>query len=150
LSAGFSSAIISMSAIETREKSSAGKIIGFIGCGCVGLILIGLLVGGGIFYGAMKLLKNNDPYRDSIAAVQSNQDAVDALGEPIEAGFLISGNISLNNGEGTVDFSIPVSGPNGKGSIHTVGTKPSGSPTWTYTTWELAVEGKPEPIQLSR
>jgi len=139
-----------MSAIEGQEKSSTGKIIGFIGCGCVALILIAGLVGGGIFYGVTKLLKNNDPYRDSIAAVQSNRAALDALGEPIEARFFLSGNIALNNGESTVDISIPVFGPKGKGSIHTVGTKPSGSPTWIYTTWELAVEGKPEPILLEQ
>lgn len=137
-----------MSAIEGKEKSSTGKIIGLIGCGCVGLILIAGLVGGGIFYGVMKLLKNNDPYRDSITAVQSNRAALDALGEPIEARYFVSGNVSLNTGESTVDISIPVFGPKGKGSIHTVGTKPSGSPTWIYTTWELAVEGNPEPILL--
>ena len=139
-----------MSAIEQPGKSSTGKIIGLIGCGCLGLIIIGVVVGGGIFYGVGKALKSNDPYRDSIAAVETNSDAIAALGEPIEPGFIPSGNINVNNGVGDVDFSIPVSGPKGSGTIHVKGTKASGSAPWVYEVWELTVEGKPDPILLSK
>ncbi len=142
---------VSMSAIEQTQsgKSSGGKIVALIGCGCLGLILIGVLVVGGIFFGAMNLLKNNDPYRESIAAVQSNPAAAAALGSPIEPGFFLSGNISTENGNGSVDFQIPVSGPNGKGTIRVVGAKAAGDANWTYGTWQLDVEGG-DSIPLTR
>lgn len=133
---------------QAPAKSSSGKIIGFIGCGCLALIILGLLVGGGIFWGVGKALKSNDPYRDSIAAVEANPDAIAALGEPIKPGFIPTGNINIDNGEGTVDFSIPVSGPLGKGAIRVVGTKAAGSSTWVYETWQLEVEGSEAPILL--
>lgn len=140
-----------MSAIEVTQtsKSSGGKIAAMIGCGCGALILVALTVIALIFWGVTKAIKSNAPYNDSITAVQSNPAALDALGSPIEPGLFPSGNISLNNGDGKVDFSIPVSGPKGKGTIRVVGTKPSGSTAWTYDTWQLEIEGA-DPIPLGR
>ncbi len=131
-----------MSAIEqTGGKSSTGKIIGFIGCGCLGVILVGVAVIGLIFWGAGKALKSAEPYRDSIAAVEGNAAAAEALGTPIKPGFMPSGNFNFSNGEGKVDFSIPVSGPKGKGTLRVVGSKPAGASSWTYETWQLDVQG---------
>lgn len=127
-----------------EKKTPVGKIIG---CGCVALVLLGLLAGAGIFFGVTKILKSNAPYNDSIAAVQANPAAVAALGEPIKPGLIPTGNISINNGDGTVDFAIPVSGPKGSGKVHVEGTKKNGGP-WIYQVWELKVEGAPEPIPL--
>lgn len=139
-----------MSAIEQPAAGSSGSnALKFIGCGCLALIVIGILGVGGLMYGGMKLLKNNDPYRDSIAAAEANPAAAEALGSPVKPGFFLSGNIAINNGEGTVDFSIPVSGPNGKGTIKVVGTKASGATEWTYQTWELQIPGR-EAIPLSK
>ncbi|HRQ89832.1 MAG TPA: cytochrome c oxidase assembly factor Coa1 family protein [Bacteroidia bacterium] len=106
------------------------------------VLLIGAVVGIG-FWGITKALKSNDPYRESIAAVETNPAAVEALGTPVKPGFFLTGNININNGEGSVDFSIPVSGPKGKGTVHVVGSKSAGASAWTYSTWELNIEGGP-------
>ncbi len=124
--------------------SSVGK---WVACGCLFFVVLGILGFGGIFFFASKILKSNDPYRDSIAAVQSHPDAIAALGEPIKPGFFPSGNISTTNGEGEVDLSIPVSGPLGKGTIKVVGSKAAGG-AWNYETWQLSVEGSPVPVEL--
>lgn len=135
--------IESMSAIEQTQtgKSSGGKIAAIIGCGCLTLILVAVAVIGLIVWGASKAMKSAEPYKASIEAVQNNAAANEALGSPIEPGFIPSGSFNYNNGEGSVDFSIPVSGPKGKGTIRVVGDKPSGASSWNYTTWELQVEG---------
>jgi hypothetical protein len=124
--------------------SSVGK---WVACGCLFFVVLGILGFGGIFFFASKILKSNDPYRDSIAAVQSHPDAIAALGEPIKPGFFPSGNISTTNGEGEVDLSIPVSGPLGKGTIKVVGSKAAGG-AWNYETWQLSVEGSPVHVVL--
>ncbi len=136
-----------MSTVEEQKKTPVGKIIG---CGCLALLVIAILGGTGIFFGVTKLLKSNAPYNDAIASVESNPAAIAALGEPIKPGMFPSGNISINNGEGEVDFKIPVSGPKGEGTIHVRGEKPAGSETWIYDTRELKVEGQPEPIPLGK
>ena len=139
-----------MSAIEGSKNTSGGKIAAIIGCGCAGLILVGFLVIGGIFFVALQALKHSDAYTESITAVESNGEATVALGSPVKPGLFPTGNISLNNGEGVVAFTIPVSGPNGEGTVTVKGKKPPGSPVWIYETWELAVDGRPEPIPLSK
>ncbi|MAS94124.1 MAG: hypothetical protein CMO55_13085 [Verrucomicrobiales bacterium] len=136
--------------VPTEKKSSTGKIIGFIGCGCLGIGLVIVAIIAFAFFGVVKMLKSSDAYKDSIAAVESNPAAIDALGEPIEPGFMPQGNISINNGEGSADFRIPVSGPKGSGEIHVIGTKSPGTSQWQYTTWELNVDGATEPIPLGQ
>lgn len=140
-----------MSAIEQTQtsRSSGGKVAAMIGCGCGALLLVGLAVIALIFWGVTKAIKSNAPYNDSITAVQSHPGALDALGSPIEPGFFPSGSINLNNGEGSVDFSIPVSGPKGKGTIRVVGTKPAGAGAWIYDTWQLEIDGA-DPILLGQ
>ena len=102
--------------------------------------------GDGTFVG--KVLKSNAPYKDSIVAVQSSSAAVDALGEPIKPGFMPSGNISVTNDSGTVEFSIPVKGPKGSGTIVVKGTRSGG--VWSYETWHLKVNGQEDVIPLSK
>lgn len=132
------------------STNSSSNVWKFVGCGCLALFVIGALGFGGMFYGFSKLMRNNDPFRDSIAAVQANPAAIAALGEPITPGFLMNGNISFNNDSGSVDFKIPVSGPKGKGSIHVQGSKADGHSPWVYSTWELTVKGQPDPIPLGK
>ena len=128
-----------------QQKSNIGKVIG---CGCAAIVIIGICGAAAAFIGFSKLMKSNAPYTDSITAVQNSPAAVAALGEPIEPGFFPTGNINLNNGEGTVDFQIGVSGPKGKGKIFVKGNKASGSSSWNYETWELKVDGQEQAIPL--
>lgn len=128
-----------------EQKSNIGKVIG---CGCAAIVIIGICGAAAAFIGFSKLLKNNTPYTDSIAAAQNSPAAAVALGEPIEPGFFPTGDISLNNGEGTVDFQIGVSGPKGTGKIFVKGNTESGSSSWNYETWELKVDGQEEAIPL--
>ncbi len=127
------------------KKKSLGKILGI---GCLTLIIIAAIGGYFLYKGVTSLLKGSQPYKDSITAVQSNPAAVAALGEPIETDSIPSGNISLNNDDGKVDFSIPVKGPKGKGTIIVKGTKTDG--VWSYQIWQLNIEGDPIPIPLGK
>lgn len=123
------------------KKTSAGKIVAFVGCGCLGLIL--LIIGGVavLFFGITGAIKKSTPYEETIALLQSHPEAIAALGEPIEAGTWFSGNISINNGEGEASMSVPVSGPKGSGTMHVEAQKPSGSSSWNYSRRELELDG---------
>jgi hypothetical protein len=97
----------------------------------------------GVAFGA---IKSSEPYKYAVAQAEANPQVVAALGTPIKTGFMVSGNINLNNDAGNADLSIPVSGPKGSGTIHVVGTKTGG--VWTYNSVTFQAAGSPQPIDL--
>lgn len=116
-----------------------GKILKIVGCGCLGLVVVAVAAVIFIVLGLFGVLKKATPYADSLEAVQSNPGAIEALGEPIDPGFVVSGSVNLNNDDGDAALSYPVSGPNGKGTVKVTGKKAAGQ--WSYETMELQVEG---------
>lgn len=108
----------------------------------VGCLTPVLLCGGfiaailAIVFGA---LKSSDAYTEALARAQKDRRVQAALGEPIEAGFFVSGNISLNNDRGHADLRIPISGPNGNATIYVVANKAAGK--WTYTRLDVVPDG---------
>ena len=140
-----------MNAIEqpVAPKSNTGKILGCVGCGCL-TVIIG--VAAAVIFGLLglrKLATESDVYKDSVAAIAANPAAMEAVGTPLEPGWLIQGNFNSDNGNETVDMTIPVTGPKGAGTIRAVASKSAGAPQWEYSTWQLDVEGR-EPIPLGQ
>lgn len=121
--------------------ADSNKTLKIVGCGCLGLAVVG--IAGIIFIaiGVFGAIKKAEPYQASLKAVQSNPQAIEALGEPIEAGFLVMGSINLNNNDGDADLSYSVSGPKAEGVIEVEGKKASGN--WSYDTMRLEVSDGP-------
>ncbi|HEY8461706.1 MAG TPA: cytochrome c oxidase assembly factor Coa1 family protein, partial [Blastocatellia bacterium] len=80
------------------------------------------------------------------ARTRSNADAVRELGEPIESGWLISGQIKTNDSFGMANLSIPVSGPKKSGKVYVVAAKRMGK--WDISALELEIEGEASRINL--
>jgi len=133
---------------EAKVETKKSPVLKIIGCGCLAIVVIGAIAGVLMVTFIGKVLKSNAPYKDSIAAVQSSPAAIEALGEPIKPGFMLSGNINVVNDGGTVEFFIPVKGPKGSGTITVKGTKAGG--IWSYETWHLKVDGQQDVIPLSK
>lgn len=113
----------------------------------VGCVLPVLLCGGGIavffflIYGAVTgAIKSSDAYAESMAQARSNPEVVAALGEPIESGMWISGRFSVNGPSGSLDVSIPISGPKGSGTLHVIGTRSAGR--WQYSLMAVEIPGR--------
>jgi hypothetical protein len=104
-----------------------------IGC------LIPLLVCGGLstllYFVIVGSIKSSDVYRESLVKAKASEEVKKALGEPIEAGFWVGGNIEVSNGSGNADLAIPISGPRGSATLHVVATKVDGR--WQYSTMEV-------------
>jgi hypothetical protein len=107
-------------------------------CCCGGPALIGV--------GAMAGIKASEPYKDAVARAQRNPAVQDAIGTPIQVGFLVQGTLKVETADGEADLTIPLSGPKGLGSLHVVGTKAAGK--WTYTTIEVDVPASGAHINL--
>ena len=118
------------------RRRSWGKIVA-LGCGA--LALIGVLVVVGILVMVTGAVKRSDVYRQAMQQAQESPAAVAALGEPIEAGWWVSGSVQTSGSAGTASLSIPVSGPRGEGKL--MGEAVKTADTWGFTQLRLAVEG---------
>ena len=118
------------------QKSNAGKWVLF-GCGgCLGLLALGVVAFAAIFYFAMGVIKNTDVYADAFKKAEQSAEVQAALGTPIETGFMFQGNVSITNGAGTADITVPLSGPKGEGTMKVKASKSPGGP-WQYSVLEV-------------
>jgi hypothetical protein len=91
--------------------------------GCGGIIVLGALFVGGIaalLFGAMK---TSDVYKEAVAEARGDARVIETLGTPIEEGWFVRGNISVENDSGKADLIIPLKGPKGKGDVYAKATK---------------------------
>ena len=122
------------------------KILG-CSCGCIILIIGSCVATGGLgIVGLFTGMKSSQPYVDALEAAQSHPAVIEALGEPIEAGWMLSGNISLNGSSGEADLSFPISGPLGDGTVYVIGDKQAGE--WSYSLMEVEIGATGERIDL--
>jgi TonB family protein len=108
--------------------------------GCLGLILAGVLLVGGIVFVAMSAIKSSEVYKGALGVVQSHPAAVERLGQPIKDGWFVQGNVKFDSTGGNANLQIPVSGPKGSGTLHVRAVNPEGD--WMYERLDLAVGGQ--------
>jgi hypothetical protein len=87
-----------------------------LGCFTIGLLFLAFI--GSILVIVFSTMKSTDVYREALARAKADPAVIEALGSPIEDGFLISGNTNVNGASGESNLAIPISGPKGKGIIY--------------------------------
>jgi hypothetical protein len=118
----------------------------FIPTGCLSIVVIVAAGIGAVVYFAFAAIKSSDIYQESLNKVKSNAAVVQELGEPIEAGWQISGNINVSGNSGNADVKIPVSGPKKAGAIYATAIKKQGK--WDFSVLEVEIEGQTKRINL--
>src|SRR5687767_961014 len=96
-------------------------------------------------------IKSSTPYTKALAQAKTDPAVIAELGEPIEAGWYVTGNISTSGQDGNADLSIPIHGPNKSGTLHVVALKSArvaGMEDWKITKLEVAVPGRTQAIAL--
>jgi Cytochrome oxidase complex assembly protein 1 len=102
---------------------------------------------GGVFFLAMESMKNSDAYRLGVSKLQSNADAIAALGAPVSTG-LPSGRIEVSGPSGKAALSFGVEGSKTKGTVYLLASKTLG--TWRINRIELNVQGRRSRIDLNQ
>jgi hypothetical protein len=102
----------------------------------VAVVVALALVGGcsGLFLVIVQAFKSTDAYAMVIEEVREDPRVGEALGSPLEPGFLATGNVSVSGGGGTADLAFAVHGPKGEGDVFVHATKTAGK-------WRLDVLG---------
>ena len=85
-------------------------------------------------------MTSSDAYRLAVERAMSDAEVVEALGEPIEPGWFVSGSVQVTGPTGTADIAVPLRGSRASGTLFVVATKSAGE--WTFERLELEVEGR--------
>jgi cytochrome oxidase complex assembly protein 1 len=103
----------------------------FVPVGCFGTLILFFVFVGSVALIVFSAMKSTDVYKDALARAKASSAVIEALGSPITEGFLVSGNTNVNGASGEANLSIPISGPNGKGTIYVAANKSLGR--WNYS-----------------
>lgn len=111
-------------------KSRTGCTLLGIGGGCLAVFLVCAGVGGLAVFGVFAAIKSSEPYTESLRRAQADPAVIADLGEPIQPGWFVQGNINLRNNDGDADLNYTIGGPEGSAVVDVSGTKTDG--VWDY------------------
>ena len=114
--------------------------------GFLTLLVLIIVFGGVVMTIVTTTFRNSDVYREAVTRAGADAQVLEQMGEPIQAAWLISGDLHVSGSTGSANLSIPISGPRGKGVIRAVASKTGG--VWRFTYLQVQVNGRSEPIDL--
>ncbi|KAA3621633.1 MAG: hypothetical protein DWP94_10115 [Flavobacterium sp.] len=114
--------------------------------GCLLAIILIVAFAGSIIWGVTSLMSDSQAYQDAMDAATNNPKVVRLLGEPVEPDGMTGGSVHYSNGYGTAELTIPIKGPNGKGTIRVEGS--GVKENWTYEKMEVLIAESDEIIDL--
>jgi len=126
---------LAVSASSGKKKKSGLKIAAIVLGSLLVLFVIMVIIG---LSAGRKALRSSEVYGQAVSALYANPAALTLLGEPVEIGKGVNGEISLDNAMGEAELSIPVSGSSNKGQLNVTGVKSAN--VWSLSTAVLAVE----------
>ena len=136
------------SAVRSQNRLAILKGFG-LGCGGCGMLVLGFMViiAAFIFF-VFSTISKSDGVDAAVRHATDSEQVRALLGYPVEKKGFVSGSVNVNNGAGSVDVTIPISGPKGKGSLRAVGTKAAGASVWDFTTLRFTSEGASQSLDL--
>lgn len=108
-----------------------GCLVPMLCCGTFGAVT---------YFGASKMIQSSGVFTTALMKASANKDVQATLGTPLTPGLGMNGGFEEKNGRGTADFSMPLEGPKGKGTLVVKATGAGGE--WTYETLEIEAGGK--------
>lgn len=106
--------------------------------GCMSLIVLFVVFVGSIFYGVTTALEESQPYEYALEKINQDEVLTQQLGSPIEKDGMIQGSYNYSNGDKTADMRIPISGPNGSGTLIVQATGEDDN--WTYNVIRVEIK----------
>jgi len=86
------------------------------------------------------------PTTEIVNNAKSNPKVIEYIGEDIESSGFPSGNISVQNDSGDVDYSINVKGSKGEGTLYARGIR--ANEKWVYEDLYIIIKETGEQINL--
>lgn len=108
--------------------------------GCLVPLMCCGVFGVGTYFAASKMIEGSPAFAEAFSRASQHPEVTAALGSPLTPGFGMSGEIKETNGSGRADFTVPLNGSKGSGSLHVVARRSAGR--WTFQTIEVEAGGK--------
>lgn len=114
--------------------------------GCLGSIvgLVAFVSAIGVL--AFGSIRASPPYKEALAMSQESPEVILELGEPIKAGWFVTGSISVSGPSGEAELAIPIRGPRKRGTLYVIAERRAGR--WEYELVEVEVDGRDDRIDL--
>jgi len=109
-------------------------------------LLVLVLFAALLVVGFFSLFGRSDACALAMEQARANDQVKERLGEPLEKGLFVMGNIQISGSSGDAELSIPISGPKGKGTLYIVAKKSMG--LWKAQALQLAGENESYRIDL--
>jgi len=103
--------------------------------GCLGMLLLAIGAMSALLVFVFSVIRESDVYSEAVARARAHPALVEVLGEPVEEGMVVSGNIQITGPSGHADIAIPMSGPRGEATLYVVAEREAGQ--WRYRRLEL-------------
>lgn len=107
-----------------------------VGAGCLGALVLVLVAAAGFAYLLFGALRHSGVYQDALREARRSPAVREALGEPIEPGWFVTGNINVTPASGDAKLAIPLRGPRGRGMLYVEAVKRAGQ--WQMNLLDLA------------
>lgn len=113
----------------------------FVPVGCLGSLVLFAAFVAGILFLVFGIMKSSDVYEEALIRTKADPAAVEALGEPIEDGLFVSGNVNISGSSGDANLAIPLSGPRANGTLYAKAVRSEGE--WKFTALVLKLDDPP-------
>ena len=90
---------------------------------------------GGIVFSIMMMLRGSEVHKMAFERATTDARVIERLGEPIEEGMMVLGQIEYQNSEGHANLQIPIQGPNEKAQINVIAIRSAG--VWTIVSLDV-------------
>jgi hypothetical protein len=115
------------------------------GCGIIIVIAVIAIVGG-LFWGITGLIEENDGFKEALTRAEQNEIIVSEMGKPLKISGITTGKIRTVSGSSSLDVTVPVEGPEGKGILKVIGSE--NNEVWTYQKMEIYLSESKETVNL--
>lgn len=99
-----------------------------------------------ILFIVFSAMKSSDVYMEAVAIAEAHPTVQTAMGTPLEGGTFVTGKLNTSGSSGQADLAIPISGPNGKGTLFAVAEKSAGQ--WTFSVLVVEIKESRQRIDL--
>ncbi len=119
-----------------------------VGCcsGCLIAMIVFILGSGVALFKVFEKVVDVSPIEEVVTKAENNPKVKEILGNPIETTGFPSGSISLQNGDGDVDFSIEIKGSKGEGTLYVKGIR--ANEKWIFEDLYITLKETGEQINL--
>jgi len=115
------------------------------------VLVLGIVVGIVVLVGAivavvMASIKSSDAYKEALVRARGSTALIEAIGTPMNDGFMPTGSIEVSGDFGEAKLSISISGPKGSAVLHLDAEKSMGK--WDFKLLKAVIDDTGREIDL--